>query len=111
MDGNRFMVIKSLSSHLATGARQMMISSLHTSPLDIVVSSYMPAICCTFTAIGVIAVNTTMSAPKTLTLGIAFVGSYAKDRLLRAAARGSVVSNWAVEIAEALIPNVTPLVT
>jgi hypothetical protein len=61
--------------------------------------------------IGVIAVSTTISAPKTLLLANSFGERYAKARLLRAAARGSVVSNCAVDIAEALMPNVTPLVT
>jgi hypothetical protein len=89
----------------------MIISSLHTSPLDVAVSSYMPAICFTFDAMGVMAVSTTMSAPKTLMSVPFFVGTHAKDRLLSAAARGSVVSNCAVEIAEALIPSETPRVT
>ena len=57
------------------------------------------------------AVSTTMSAPKTLSSAVALARAYAKERLLRAAARGSVVSNCAVEIAEALIPSVIPLVT
>jgi len=71
----------------------------------------MPAIVRTFSATGGIAVNTTITAPKTLLVRLPQSTKYAKLKLLSAAARGSVVSSWAVEIAEALIPRLTPLVT
>ena len=58
-----------------------------------------------------IAVSTTINAPNTLISTTQFGGMYAKLRLLSAAARGSVVSNWAVEMADALMPKLTPRVT
>jgi hypothetical protein len=56
------------------------------------IDSYAPASARTFCTTGGIAVNTTSNAPNTLPL-VYTDGTYAKLRLLSAAARGSVVSN------------------